>query len=239
MYRYLTIIVLLCLSTLTSCAQDLHQHYQGEWVGFLPDKTSFNFEVTIRPLEGNRYHLTIANDKKRIDENLESFHMEHLQFNIDEQLFFDLRYDQNKQTLTGFIKSGRLLYHLSLTNDGNEQFMGNWNPFMLNNGLQSDDIMLYVEGDGEGGLVGYPFFGDQRFRGTWTGDFRLKENTLVFTDANTGFNFQAELLKDTIELEIMLTDALVTKTSLKHTDDGWEYSSDPVRQTPNTNTPKR
>ncbi|TAI47823.1 serine hydrolase domain-containing protein [Flagellimonas allohymeniacidonis] len=237
MRKSLAILVFLTVSALISCAQNNKQDYQGEWIGFLPDKSSFNFKVTLEKLENNTYHLTIANDKILIDEDLVSSREKGLLSDVDEQLFFDLKYGDDSQALTGFIKSGKLLYHVSIPHVGDNKFVGAWNPFMLDNGLQSDDIMLYMEHTEEGNYLAYPFFGDQRFRGTYTGDFKKQADTLLFRDDNTGFNFRAELLESTIELEIFLTDVLITKTSLRPSDDGWEYTSAPVEQAQNTDTP--
>ncbi|MDY8137703.1 serine hydrolase [Aquimarina sp. 2201CG5-10] len=222
-----------------SCAQSGKQNYEGEWVGFLPNKNSFNFQVSIEELKNNHYHLTIANDKKIIDENLESSDKDLVQFNIDKQLFFNLEYDQDRQGLSGFIKSGKLLYHVNLKHIGNQKFTGAWNAFMVDNGLQSDDILLYIENMEDGSLAAYPFLGDQRFRGTWTSGFKMKGDTLLFRDGNTGFNFRARLLVSKIDLEILLSDVLITKTSLTHTNEGWEYKTDPINQSQNTNTPKQ
>lgn len=237
MLKYLTVLVFLSLSALISCAQNGKQDHQGEWIGFLPNKSSFNFKVTLEKLEGNKYHLTIANDQILIEENLESSSEDHILFNVDQQLYFNLKHDENGQALAGFIKTGKFLYHVSLPSIGDNKYVGDWNPFMLDNGLQSIDIMLYVEHTEGGNLVAYPFFGDQRFRGTWTSSFKKQGDTLLFRDGNTGFNFRAELLENTIELEIFLTDAIITKTSLTHTEDGWEYKSEPADKSQNTNTP--
>lgn len=236
MLRHIIILGLLSFSIL-SCAQNTKRDYQGEWIGFLPNKNSFNFKISLEKLEGNNYHLTITNDEILIEEDLKSSSKDHILFNIDKQLFFDLEYDQNQQALNGLIKSGRFFYHVGLKNVGNNKFLGTWNPFMVDNGLQSDDILLYMENTEDGNLVAYPFLGDQRFRGTWTGDFKKNGDTLLFRDNNTGFNFRAKLFEDKVDLEIFLTDVLITKTSLTHTTDGWEYKTDPVDQNQDTNTP--
>ena len=237
MCKYLTILGLLSLSIVICCTQNNKKDYQGEWTGFLPDKSSFNFKVTLEKSEGNSYHLTIANDKILIEEHVTSSGKDRIRFTVDQQLFFNLKYDTNGQALTGFIKTGRFLYHVTLPGVSDTRYVGDWNPFMVDDGLQSDDIMLYVERTEGGTLVAYPFFGDQRFRGTWTEDFKKQGDTLLFRDGNTGFNFRAELLESTIELKIFLADALITNTSLTHTEDGWEYKTDPVAQSQNTNTP--
>ncbi|MEX0290035.1 MAG: hypothetical protein AB3N14_13075, partial [Flavobacteriaceae bacterium] len=106
---YLMVFVFLTLSTLTGCAQNDNRDYEGEWVGFLPSKNSFNFKVGIEKLENNVYHLTIANDQMLIEENLPSSSLEQVRINVNQQLFFDLKYDQEGQALSGFIKSGKFL----------------------------------------------------------------------------------------------------------------------------------
>lgn len=237
MIRQIAIVAVLIFSTLSSCAQQNSRNYEGEWVGFLPDKNSFNFQVSLEKRERNHYHLIIANDEILIDEKVASSSDDHIRINVDQQLFFNLTVDSTGQILSGFIKTGKFFYHVRLYNTGEDKFVGDWNPFMLDNGLQSDDILLYVENVEDNGLVAYPFFGDQRFRGTWTSDFNLIGDTLLFRDGNTGANFRAYLLENTIELEIFLTDVLITKTSLTHTDDGWEYTNDPLDQPQNTHTP--
>ncbi|MGX1927925.1 serine hydrolase [Flagellimonas sp. 2504JD4-2] len=239
MKRHQLIILFLCLSVLSSCAQKLVQPVEGEWIGHLPNKNSFNFKVALEKLEDNTFHLTITNDKVVLEKTLASSIEDKVQLSVDEQLFFDLEYGQDEQTLTGFIKSGKFLYRTSFTKTENGIYVGDWNAFMVDNGLQSDDIMLYLEFAEGNDLVAYPFFGDQRFRGTWTSDFKRQGNTLLFRDTNTGFNFRANLLDSVIELEILLTAELITKTRLTHTKEGWEYTSDAVEQSQSTDTPKQ
>lgn len=237
MLRYLGIFVLLSLSTALSCAQKNIQDLQGEWVGHLPNKRSFNFTLGLEKLDDNNYHVTIANDKILIDETVASSSKDQIRFDLKHQLFFDLKYGQNGNGLSGFIKTGRFLYHIDLEKTGANSFAGAWNLFMVDNGLQSDDVLLYVEKSGDESLVAYPFFGDQRFRGTWTEGFKRKGDTLFFRDGNTGLNFRANLLGPTIELDILLTDELATTVKLSHTTTGWEYGTDPVDESQNTIKP--
>lgn len=239
MIKKLTILAVFAFSTFIAYSQTERQDYEGEWIGFLPDKSSFNFQVSLDNLKGNNYHLTIANDKIIIDENIKSSDENHIVFNLDQQLFFKLKDDPKQQVVTGYIKTGKFYYHIQLQKTEDNKFEGVWNPFMMDNGLQSDDIMLYVENTEGANLAAYPFFGDQRFRGAWTGDFKRNGNKLIFRDKNTGFNFRAKLLGSSIELEILLIDAFITKTSLTHTNDGWDYNMDPTDKSQNTNTPSK
>lgn len=47
MIKDLMILAILSFSTLISCAQNETQDYEGEWIGFLPNKSSFNFQVSL------------------------------------------------------------------------------------------------------------------------------------------------------------------------------------------------
>ncbi|MFP2997795.1 serine hydrolase [Spongiivirga sp. MCCC 1A20706] len=237
MRKYLAIFIII-LSTCISCAQPTKQNYQGEWVGFLPDTTSFNFQVTIEKVTANRYHLSITNNHITIDKNLQSSSKDSIRLNIDNQLFFNLKHDADTKALTGFIKTGKFFYHVHFPEVGTNKFSGAWNAFMADNELQSNDIMLYVEHTDNGDIMAFPFFGDQRFRGMWPHNFKKQGDTVLFEDSMTGFNLRAKLLENTIELEILLTDVLIAKTSLTHTDDGWDYNQKPKEQEQNTNTPK-
>ncbi len=236
MFKQLT-LVLLCLSFFSSCAQQDIANYEGNWIGKLPNKSSFNFNVTLENLEANNYHLVIANEKILIDENFKSTSKGGIQFDIDNQIYFNLKYSENKKELTGSIKTGKFYYHVSLDTAGDNKFTGTWNPFMLDNGLISDDISLYIEKNKSGALEAYPNFGDQRFRGTYAGDFKMQNDILLFRDTNTGFKFRAKLLKNRIELEILLIDTIITKTNLTHSEADWKYETDAVDHDQNTNTP--
>ncbi len=238
MFKRLLFLVFI-FSTLIGRTQDDQQDYEGEWIGYFPNKNCFNFHISLKKLKDDNYHLTIANDEILIDENLESSGKDHLQFNINQQLFLDLEFTQEEKALTGFIKTGRLLYRIHLVNVGNSKFIGIWNPFMFDNELQSDDIILYVDNTEDSTLVAYPFFGEQRFRGIWLKNFEIKRDILSFLDSNTGFNFRANLRESKIELEIYLTNALITKTNLVRVDDAWEYKTNPVELTQNTYTPEQ
>jgi len=238
MLRNLPIVLLLTLSSLMCLAQKNSQNYEGAWTGHLPNRGSFNFQVTLEKLDHSQYHLTVANGEKLINKRITSSTEKGIRFSIDQQLFFDLTFAKDGQSLTGFIKTGKFLFHLNLPKTGDNQFTGAWNPFMFDNGLQSDEFLLYVESIDDDLLAAYPFFGDQRFRGAWASGFKKDGNTLLFRDSNTGFHFRAKLMKNNIDLEMYLTDALITRLNLTHTDDEWTYESDPVAQTRDTDTPR-
>ncbi|WP_422858099.1 serine hydrolase domain-containing protein [Flagellimonas sp. S174] len=238
MKKHQVFFLVLSLFLIISCAQkSTPQPIEGEWIGHLPNKNSFNFEVSLEKLEDNKLHLTLTNGEVLLEKTVKSSNTNTIEFNVNEQLFFNLKYSEDQQALTGFIKSARFLYHVNLPRTESNKYIGDWNAFMVDNGLQSDDIMLYTELTEGDNLVAYPFFGDQRFRGAWAEDFKRQGDTLLFKDGNTGLNFRAKLLDGTIELEIFLTDVLITKTSLTHTTEGWDYNSDAVDQSQSSDTP--
>lgn len=237
MYTRISIVVPLFLFIVMSCVPQKQPVVEGEWIGFLPDKSSFNFQVSLKQLEGNRYQLKISNDKTLIDKEIESSDKKDIRFNLDEQLFFDLTPDASGQALTGFIKTGKLFYHVYFPKGDDNSYSGVWNAFMFDNGLQSDDIMLYVEKMDGHGLVAYPFWGDQRFRGMWPNLFKKDGDTLLIRDGMTGLNLRATFLPETVELELFLIDAFLTKTSLTHTTEGWDYNRDAVDDSQDSTTP--
>ncbi len=237
MLKHLTLMLLLSLNFLSSCAQKDTTNYEGNWTGLLPNKNSFNFNVTIQSLEDNTYHLVIANEKELIDKNFNSTSKDDIQFNIDNQLYFNLKYRENNNQLSGYIKTGNFYYYVSLDHAGDNKFTGNWNPFILDDGFMSDDILLAIEKNEDETLVAYPFFGDQRFRGTNASDFEMKNDTISFLDSNTGFKFRARLLETKIELEVLLVDTIITKINLTRSSGDWEYEMDNVDMNQNTNIP--
>lgn len=237
MYRRIVIVPLFLFMVL-SCIPQEQPIVEGEWIGHLPNRNSFNFQVGLTPLEGRRYQLTIANDHKLIDTTVVSSQEKGIVFDLDEQLAFDLKPDSTGQAVTGFIKSGKLFYHVRFPKVDDRTFGGAWNAFMFNDGLQSDDIMLYVEEMEGMGLVAFPFWGDQRFRGMWPNEFQKQGDTLLIRDGMTGLNLHAIFVPEAIELELYLVDAFLTKTRLTHTTDGWDYDRDAVDRSQGASTPQ-
>ncbi|NHF57824.1 serine hydrolase [Flavobacteriaceae bacterium TP-CH-4] len=237
MVKHICIVVLFSFPILFGCAQQNVYDYEGNWVGTLPDRHSFNFTVTLEALEADVYHLVIANKKVLLDTKLHSTGKDHIQLNIDNQLYFDLYQDCNGQALNGFIKSGRYFYSVQLREVAPNTFEGPWNSFMFNDGILSDDFLLYVENNNNAQLVAYPIFGDQRFRGTWASGFKRKNDTLFFKDDNTGFKFRASLSPMGIGLEIYLVDALITNIDLTHSEENLEFQTDPIVNSQSTAAP--
>ncbi|MEO0571907.1 MAG: serine hydrolase [Bacteroidota bacterium] len=221
--------VLLC------SAQTEKKEYLGNWIGNLPDKHTFNFKVTLENLNSNRYQVRIENGKPILQRNVSSLDGQHLRFSIDDQLHFDLK--NNGNHLFGYIQSGGFYYYVTLKKEAPHTYVGNWNVFLQDNALLSDELFLNIDWYNNQ-LEAYPFLGDQRFRGFYTHDFRIENDTLFFKDANTNFHFQAILLKETIELGIYVIDNLITKTTLSFSDEYWRAPSPPIGVNQNAYSPQ-
>ena len=89
--------------------------------------------------------------------------------------------------------------------------------------LQPYSVFLNVEnGEGEN-YEAYPFFGDQRFTGTWCGNFSKEDDLLFFSDMKTGLHFRGKLLKENIQLEILVADTPISKILLEKSQEEWDF----------------
>ena len=114
------------------------------------------------------------------------------------------------------------MYHIQLTKSEDSTFIGTWNPFMVED-LKSRSIFLSVEIHENGNFAFYPFFGDQRFTGTWCADFTQQEEVILFRDFKTGLKFSAKLLADEIDLRILLAESTIATTRLTRSKTDWKF----------------
>lgn len=219
------------MSIFTAFGQQTIQKYQGNWEGHLPNPQSLSFTIKLEKQKANLYRLVLANDQTVLEKTLKSKGKDLIQIDVDAQTQLKL-YPQGND-LSGFIKSGILMYSLNLKQTDVDQYTGTWNPFMISS-LQNTSIYLSVENYDNGTFATYPFFGDQRFTGTWCGDFQLDGPLVRFRDFKTGFNFRATLSKNQIQLELLLADAVVATSTLSRSQADWNFgmSSSPQQIIP-------
>ncbi|WP_378183378.1 serine hydrolase domain-containing protein [Aquimarina sp. SS2-1] len=216
MFKNVMTVVLLFAAILTGCSQKGVSTYEGNWEGKLAHTNILSFDLVLEELPSNLCQLTITNPESTISEMLTVTNTNRLEGSIDNDIFIDLSFTEDKTAVTGFIKSGILMYHVILRKT-DEVYKGIWNPFMVDN-LQSQAMYLGVENNGDGSLAMYPFFGDQRFTGTWVNGSEKEGEAIVFRDYKTGLGFRAKLLEDIIRLEILLGKQTVTVTDFKRAD---------------------
>ncbi|WP_299220145.1 serine hydrolase [uncultured Aquimarina sp.] len=210
-------IVFLFASFLTGCSQQEPNTYEGNWEGTLANANTLNFNLVLEESPTSSYELTITNPEATIKEKLVVTNTKRLQGSIDDDIHFDLSFTSDKTAVTGFIKSGILMYHLTLQKANDVTYSGVWNPFMVDS-LQSQAMYLGVENNEDAGLAMYPFFGDQRFTGTWVNGSKKEGEAILFRDYKTGLRFRAKLLEDTIQLETLLGKQTVAVTNFKRSD---------------------
>ncbi|WP_299442388.1 serine hydrolase [uncultured Aquimarina sp.] len=217
MFKNVMTAVLLFAYVLTGCSQQVTNTYEGNWEGTLANTNTLNFNLVIKESSTNLYELTITNFESTIREKLVVTNNKRLQGSIDDDIHFDLSFTSDKTAVTGFIKTGILMYHITLQKTNNGTYNGVWNPIMVDS-LQSQTMYLGVENNEDGSLAMYTFFGDQRFTGTWINGSEKEGEAIVFRDYKTGLRFRAKLLKDTIALETLLGQQTVTVTNFKRSD---------------------
>ncbi|WP_298548283.1 serine hydrolase [uncultured Aquimarina sp.] len=216
MFKNLMTIILLFVSILTGCSQQGTNTYEGNWEGKLANANTLNFNLVIKESSANSHELTIKNPETTIKEKLVLTSDKRLKGSIDD-IHFDLSFTQDKTAITGYVKSGVLMYHVTLQKTNGGTYSGVWNIFMVDN-LQSQTMYLGIESNEDGSFATYPFFGDQRFTGTWVNSSKKEGDALVSRDYKTGLRFNAKLLEDTIALEILLGKQVVTVVNLKRSD---------------------
>ncbi len=217
MFKNVMTAVLLFASILAGCSQEVANKYQGNWEGKLANTNILRFSIVLEELSTSSYDLTITNPESIIKEKLVVTNNKRLKGSIDDDIHFDFSFTSDKTAATGYIKSGILMYHLTLQKTSDNAYSGIWNPFMVDS-LQSQAMYLGVENNQDGSLGMYSFFGDQRFTGTWVNGSEKEAESIVFKDYKTGLRFRAKLLEDTIELEILLGKQTITVTDFKRSD---------------------
>ncbi|WP_298758961.1 serine hydrolase [uncultured Psychroserpens sp.] len=238
MTKYLSILACLFTFIFSSCAQNDLKSYEGNWEGTLSNAHTFNFDISLKPIDTNTYHLFISNKETTFNKKLTSNSNNRIQLNLDVNTHFNLSYNNESTEITGFITSGILMYHISLKKSKDGVFTGTWNPFMVDN-LQSQSVFISFENYDDGSFATYPIFGDQRFTGTWANDFVKSNNVISFRDFKTGLKFKVTLFTDKIQLDILLSENTIAVTHLIRSDVDLNRISFNSLQNQNAKRPKQ
>jgi len=217
-FKNLITLLFICMCICIGCAQQ--KGYEGNWEGILPKSTSLSFDILVKRSDSQGYTLTMGNEEASFTQKMTFKNQNRLQTDIDGDIKVDIAITKDKTAMTGYIKSGIFMYHIHLNKADNavyQVYKGVWNPIMVDN-LKSKAMYLGVEVQQNGELAIYTFFGDQRFTGTWAGNFKKENNTISFQDYKTGLRFNAQLLEDTISLAIMLGQHTMTSIHFTRSD---------------------
>lgn len=190
------------------------EEYTGNWQGEIDDPRSFNFKVELRDIQSENATLVISNKAEIIREVFRPTTRGAIVVSINDLLSFEGELSENGKYISGFMKSGVLLYHLKLAKTDTDVFVGRWNALMVDE-LKSKNLYLSVINGAGNVYQAYPFFADIRFPGTWCANFEKFEDSISFSDNKTGLLFKGHLLPNKIILGIYLANHLITKIELK------------------------
>lgn len=227
------IIYFFLISSFSGSAQNM-EDYTTSWEGKIETTKTFNFFIEIENFQSENPVFRISNENIIFNQSFKKTSANLIHFKIGENLSFKGWLSDGDNKINGFIKSGLLLYHIQLTKIKNGSFTGVWNIFMVDE-LKSQNFYLSLE-NGSGAIYqAYPILGDNRFTGTWCGNFQKENDTIYFSDIKTGLNFEGKLLDKKIQLSIYLESYLVTKITLNQSQTDWQIERFETNEKPKNN----
>ena len=204
------------------------EDYTNPWEGKFDNPKTVHLKVSIENLDSAKPRFKIANEHTIVDYPFTTENQSNLKITFSENQFFEGSFSANQKEINGFIKSGLLLYHITLTKGKDNIFSGYWNIVMVDE-LLSSKLYLSIENGNNDDYQAYPVFGDDRFTGTWCTDFQKENNQISFTDFKTGLKFKGELNLNEIKLGLFLGTNLITQINLTKSEKDWTtggFSSD-------------
>lgn len=228
MFKNSIVVLLLCFSFLTSCAQQNIVDYIGKWEGKTTNKDALNLDVSIKKLSGEEAVFTLSNNKKILAKNFKFGNK--ISLTLDENFTFNGIVNDEQLEINGFINSKGNLYPTKLYKKG-DSFEGKWNLSVFHY-LQSQSLRLTLK-DGGGAddeYKAYPILGT-----LWCDDFKKKDDAISFTDYKTGLKFEGQLKGSEIILNISLGDNFIAKTLFKRFPQHKKVTSTSVHASPQIN----
>lgn len=228
LYRFigrLATLTALCLTT-GLAAQDMSD-YTASWTGHFDDPQAFNLRVELRDFPSASSQLLISNRNELLRHTFAAPSAGPFEVVLAEGLRFSGRLSADGQSISGFMQSGILQYHLQLRPTAPGQYRGQWRLLMLER-LANPRLYLSVENGAGDRYEAYPFWGDQRFTGTWCTNFQKEGPQLRFMDFKTGLQFQATLETDQMVLDLQLAGRHLTRVSLHRTEEEWQLGGLPA-----------
>lgn len=214
MTRLLFLIPLFFFHSLICFGQSNHPNYLGGWKGDLEDVKSFHFTININQIEADQYSLVISNHKKKLFSRDFSINERQFHVPVGKRITIYGTLDESATGCTLFVKSGLLVYHITMQETDKENYRGTWNIWMVD-ALSSPTMYLSIEKDDTGQIVAYPFFDDHRFTGTWAYDFERSDKQISFEDFKTSLSFDGLLTTKYIDLAVKFAGTILTYARLK------------------------
>ncbi len=214
------VVFFLVLFSISVNAQDMAEYTSG-WEGKIRESKTFNLNIEIENLGLESATFKVSNSKNIIDYSFDSRNTSQINIHFSENQFFYGMLSEDGKEISGFIKSGMLLYHLKLTKSKNDLFVGVWNILMVDE-LKSQNFYLSVENGSGNNYQAYPILGDNRFTGTWCDNFQKEDDLISFTDFKTGLQFKGKLHTNEIQLGVYLGVKSITQIVLKKSETDWK-----------------
>ncbi len=195
--------------------------YEGRWEGVFAGPDVFRFEVLLKPLENEEGDLTISNGQyvvRRIGK-YQTGGM--IAIELGDGLSF-LGLAPDSKGMSAFITGGILKHHVQLQPLSDGSYRGTWSPLMT---LRLSPLNFFLEvGNVEGeNYTAFPFWGDQRFTGTFAGNFQKHEDQLNFQDFKTGMRFHGRLLPNAIQLDLSFAGSVFTTVEFRRSESEWQF----------------
>ena len=200
------------------------EDYTSGWEGQIENTKTFNLSVEIADFFSDNPVFTISNNRIIFEQSFKKTENKLVRIKVGKNLSFEGRLSEKNNKINGFIKSGLLLYHLNLTKTKTGSFTGVWNILMVDE-LKSQKFYLSLENGSGDKYQAYPILGDNRFTGTWCGNFKKENDTISFSDIKTGLNFLGKLLDQKIQLSVYLESYLVTQIALSPSQTDWQIGN--------------
>lgn len=215
-----TSVCLLLILPFFMSAQTHISSYAGDWEGALPRGEMFSFDLSLQAHTQDQFLFRINLGETRIEKHIELEADHKLQVDLGEGVVFSGKFNEEHSAVDGFMRSGVLLYHLTLIKNNAGIYQGKWNLFLVEQ-MQPATAFLAFEVDEGGNYAAYTLFGDARFAGTWAGNFQRDQEKLSFQDFRTGLRFSGILGKDQIELEYFLAGSSIGKVPYARSSEAW------------------
>lgn len=208
-------------------AQDMAA-YTGSWHGKIDDAKTFSLKVTIKGFGTDKATFIVANSNTILSQVFNGSNTKKINLALAEQLTFKGMLTKDGMAISGFIQSGMLMYHVTLSKSQGRTYSGHWHILMVDE-LKSQALYLSVENGSGNQYQAFPFLGDNRFTGTWCGNFQKEGEFINFVDYKTGMLFKGKLGNNGIILGMYLGSHLVTQLDMVKDTSEWKiggFSSD-------------
>lgn len=206
MIRLMCMLLIISSCTAQKTIETDMEVYNGMWSGDIHPR-ALSHDIILEPLGDRKWHVIMSNNQTFLDKVYTS-QSEEILIQLDEQA--SLRGKKLKDgNISIFIDSPDYEYHILLTDKGGNKYGGRWNTFYVDELLPSKLYLAIEEGSGDD-YAAYPLIADDRFRGTYVGDFSKTGNTISFSDGRTGYLFKGILENDKIDLGLYLFGVKIT-----------------------------